>query len=1200
MVSKILVWASPALLLPIPMLFNSCGEPMSTFKPVSVTAMLTDDVSINEPANLSVTQRDVVLKGQCSNGINVSVEGDILKPENIPCVNRQYSFSLQLTAGDGNKTVVVKQKDASNRTTMMSRTFILDSTPPTLSLVTPTEGQAVQANAIVQGTCENGLEVTFKEGTKSYSMNCLNGMLAATVALSSADGPVNLVVSQTDAAGNRVQRSVTLNKDTVAPTVSITSPRSNASVTSLVAVSGACESNINVEISGTGVLAPVTQPCTANAYSASVPLTSSAGAKQIQVRQVDPAGNAGSAVVSVQKQAAAAIAIAVNAPAANTPFRTSLTVSGTCENGLAIALSGNGWASPASTTCTNGTFSVLVNFTTGDGSKNLILTQTNSDGQSGVASRTFIRDTTAPTLTIASPAAQSVFKSSLNLVGSCETGLAVQIDGTGVSAPISANCTNGAFSSSVNFSTPEGNKSIQVSQTDLAGNTTSVSRIFVKDSVAPIVTIASPATNTSDENGLMITGSCEGTFVVTAEGTGAASPVSKACASGNYSLNVVFSAGEGVKEIQVSQTDAAGNTGAVTRSFRRTAVVIDGPALYAQYCASCHGNLNQSAKLGRTASQISAAIQSIPQMQTLSPLTTAQRAAIAAALDVPVDTPPYACNSPNDLVGNLAQSHARRISSRQLQLTLIDLFGRFLGTTTSTTIVNTAWSASSIPRDTAPRYKRWDNSISSTHAQGYFSLADLVSKSVTSSTHYSNFFTAAINLNKGACTTLNTGTPSVDCQKQLIRNLGLRFLRRPLSEVANADEVEDYRREFTSGSTGATAVGNLVFRMLLAPHFLMHLENNESTYQSTPNVLTLSSYSIANRLSYAFWNMPPDETLLNMAQTSNLSQDAAFNTALTHVMGKSANFQDSAKEFFNEWLKLDEVPRFQTTASPAFTLFAGNANYSSTMRTEIINEAEELGAYIATSGGTFKDIFTTEVSFARGELMKVYGVTQAAPTLVTPANAVRLPAGQNPGILTRLAFTATSSTGNKNPVLRGARARRDILCMKTDPPPPTLPADALHPPPYDVNLTARERYTVKTSPASCISCHAGMNPLGFALSNYNGLGRFELTEPAFNADGTYASRQLNIDATADLGQVFGGNAFAQSPAQFTALISERREAKTCFTQEYAKYFLNREPTESEGCRLNKMYTHIIQSKSLNEFMRSLALDPDFRLRKWAP
>lgn len=539
----------------------------------------------------------------------------------------------------------------------------------------------------------------------------------------------------------------------------------------------------------------------------------------------------------------------------------------------------------------------------------------------------------------------------------------------------------------------------------------------------------------------------------------------------------------------------------------------------------------------------------------------------------------------------VSETHAARLTRRQIERTLVDVLSRFLEPSAAREIVTSSLQTASIPGE-APRYKRWDNDFSSAHAQALFAVADSVAKSVSSPSRYPAFVNTAVRLDPGACSSFDEATPSVDCRKQLIRNVGSRFLRHTLSDA----EVDSYLQEYASVDA-QEAFGNLIFRMILAPNSLFRLEANETPAGDAPDVLVLSSSSIANRLSYTFWNAPPDERLLELARTTDLASDESFIAALDHVLGK-IDFEDSTQEFFGDWLRLEKVPHFESPdSSRGFATYAGDVAYDDALRDEMLDEVRELGTFVSTSGGNLRDLFTTEVSFARDEnMMKVYGVEEPAPATVTPDNAVALPPGTHPGILTRAALLVSSS-GAKNPVKRAIRIRQDVLCLPTPPPPADLPTDAFAAPPFDVDRTARDRYEQKTSVQPCGGCHAAINPPGYALSNYSGLGKFETTEPAFNEDGTYAGKDLPVDANVDLSALLGQGAKASNPSEFMSLLAERTETQKCFATAYAEYFLSRAIVDNDGCRVNRVYNALRGGKPLKDVMRSLALDPEFRIRR---
>lgn len=615
--------------------------------------MLTEGVNIGitEPEKDSVSTGEIRLAGRCTSGLKVAISGDLKDALQIDCIKGIFSAPVTLSATDGAKNIRVSQKDNEGNTAADSRNFIRDTIAPALQLLTPASSPvSVGSSVIVQGLCESGIDVKVSGLATAYSLPCANGTFANTLPLTSQDGNLTLDLTQADAAGNQTKLSLHLMKDTVAPIVKISSPAPNAAVGSVAAVIGTCESGLSVELSGSGLSSSVSGPCSNGTYNIQAIFTSGLGSKSITATQTDPSGNQGSATRAFNRTVNGP-AIAISSPANNTFFRDTLVVRGSCQTGLAIQLSGSGWQSPASTTCNSGSFQVTVTFTSGDGGKTLILSQTDSQNVTGATSATYIRDTTAPATTIASPTAGSASQTGVKLVGACETNLNVVISGSGVSSSSTVACANGTYSAPITFSTGDGSKAITVSQTDAAGNSTSVSRSFTRDTVAPSVSISSPAANTSAPTGLTLSGTCETGLNVVVGGAGVSAPVTQSCTKGAFSADIVFTAVDGVKTVQVSQTDPAGNTGVSTRDFRRAADIpsLDGAQLYTQNCSICHGPLDSSAKRGRTASQITGAIGSISQMASLSNLTASQITAIAEALSIaPTPTPAPSLPGSND------------------------------------------------------------------------------------------------------------------------------------------------------------------------------------------------------------------------------------------------------------------------------------------------------------------------------------------------------------------------------------------------------------------------------------------------------------------------------------------------------------------------------------------------------------------------
>ncbi len=521
------------------------------------------NITITAPAANTVTRSTIALQGACTNGLVVNIGGAISAPSTATCTNSQYSAIITLNSGDGVKNVTVAQTDALGNSGSANRNFVLDATAPVLTFTAPNAGTVAQSGVTVTGTCETGLQVSLSGGITATTTGCNNGQFSSPVTFSSGDGTKNVIASQTDAAGNTGRASRDFIRDTTAPAITIASPAAGTATRSTISLTGSCTDGLGINLSGD--ISPSMAVCLGGSWSAQVTLLPPDGAKNVIASQTDAAGNTGSASRSFNLITTAP-SIRITAPAANTATRTNLTVSGTCVSGLQVSLTG---AITATTTgCNNGQFASPVTFSTGDGTKNVIAAQTDTAGNVGSDNRNFILDTTAPLVRFSTPAAGTPVGAQVAVTGTCETGLPVQLSGTGLGTAGPVSCTGGQFNANITLSAGDGSKNIVASQTDAAGNSGSDNRSFNKDTTAPVIRIATPAANAITTGGLTLTGSCETGLTITIAGTGlSGGPRTANCQNSQFSQVLELASPDGSKNITVAQTDAAGNTGSDNRNF---------------------------------------------------------------------------------------------------------------------------------------------------------------------------------------------------------------------------------------------------------------------------------------------------------------------------------------------------------------------------------------------------------------------------------------------------------------------------------------------------------------------------------------------------------------------------------------------------------------------------------------------------------
>jgi hypothetical protein len=525
------------------------------------------------PAINTSAQNGVIIEGSCEAGLTVNLSGaGLASPSTTTCVSGTFSQAIVFTSGDGTKTITVSQTDAAGNTGSASRNFVRDNVAPVLAFTLPAANTSAQTGVTITGTCEAGLTVNLSgAGLASPSTTtCASGTFSQAITFTTGDGTKAITVSQTDAAGNTGSASRNFLKDTTAPVLAFSLPAANTEAKTGVTITGTCENGLTVDLSGSGLASPSTTTCLGGSFSQAIVFAGADGTKTITISQTDLAGNTGTDSRDFIKDTTAPV-LAFTLPSAGASAKTGVTITGSCETGLTVNLSGAGLASPSTTTCVSGSFSQAITFTTGDGPKDITLSQTDPAGNTGTASRSFVRDNVAPVLAFTLPAANTSAQTGVTITGTCEAGLTVNLSGAGLASPSTTTCASGTFSQAITFTTGDGAKAITISQTDEAGNTGTASRNFVKDTVAPVLAFSLPAANTVAQTGVTITGSCEAGLTVNLSGSGLASPSTTTCASGSFSQAITFTSGDGTKTITVSQTDAAGNTGSASRNFVKDA-----------------------------------------------------------------------------------------------------------------------------------------------------------------------------------------------------------------------------------------------------------------------------------------------------------------------------------------------------------------------------------------------------------------------------------------------------------------------------------------------------------------------------------------------------------------------------------------------------------------------------------------------------
>jgi|GEM_PF-2069856 hypothetical protein len=451
-----------------------------------------------------------------------------------------------------------------------------------------------------------------------------------------------------------------------------------------------------------------------------------------------------------------------------------------------------------------------------------------------------------------------------------------------------------------------------------------------------------------------------------------------------------------------------------------------------------------------------------------------------------------------------------------------------------------------------------------------------------------------------------------------------KFARLALRKKINDEDRLFFKNVASDFTVLREQVPGLIQAALLHPRFLMMVEIDSIPVQGRPGLFRLNDYEIAQRLGYYLLGSSPlasrdcagtraemlDDAERGVFTASETSRRAAFqkylaapgptyscNAAngplrnpisgdpnLSHNYGVLSHFQKNYINFYREWLNPNPVPFISEDAvtqkflkdlepfSPGFqTLHHGVYN---SIRDETYNF---VGRMTFDANGTYSDLLLNNSYWMNGTMVEYLTGFSPAANYVTRIQ--NLPG--RAGLLTRAQFLYTGNA-DSHPINRGVFIRRRLLCDQLpSPSPDALPDRAITTPDANTNLTTRQRYEQKTSQRSCQGCHNLINPLGFALENFDSFGRDRTgrSEPVYttakNADGSTSAQVANrLPINARVNNVYiGANenvAAIDGAVEMSQMLASSGKSQMCFARQLFRHTMGRFETSQDGCLLQYM------------------------------
>ncbi|MXX07874.1 MAG: DUF1592 domain-containing protein [Gammaproteobacteria bacterium] len=319
------------------------------------------------------------------------------------------------------------------------------------------------------------------------------------------------------------------------------------------------------------------------------------------------------------------------------------------------------------------------------------------------------------------------------------------------------------------------------------------------------------------------------------------------------------------------------------------------------------------------------------------------------------------------------------------------------------------------------------------------------------------------------------------CAELFLRETGRLLYRQNLEDVRLAElvDIAGYAAEQTEDFHAGLALA--LESILISPEFIFIVDRAEPD-PDRPGSERLDAWSLASRLSFFLWNGPPDDALLNAAESGELHTEAGLSATVERMLS-SVRLEAGMRAFFDDMLGFDE---FGSLAKDpiVYPMVTG-----STLQDAREQTLRTIVDHLLHQESDYRDLFTTRKTFMSPSLAVVYGIP--AGNGWTPhefeADSPRI------GLLTQVSFLAANSHAvRSSPTLRGQALRERFLCQVVPPPPPNVDFSLLEE--AEHAATARERLDVHNTNPACAGCHLITDPIGLALENFDGAGRFRETE----------------------------------------------------------------------------------------------------------
>jgi Protein of unknown function (DUF1592)/Protein of unknown function (DUF1588)/Protein of unknown function (DUF1585)/Protein of unknown function (DUF1595) len=369
-----------------------------------------------------------------------------------------------------------------------------------------------------------------------------------------------------------------------------------------------------------------------------------------------------------------------------------------------------------------------------------------------------------------------------------------------------------------------------------------------------------------------------------------------------------------------------------------------------------------------------------------------------------------------------------------------------------------------------------------------------------------------------------TAAKEAPCAMEILSAVARRAFRRPATESDVEAPMAFYNQARKNGGDFNAGIRAGLARILASPSFVFRSERDASS-QAVGATHRITDLELASRLSFFLWSSIPDDELLNLAIAQRLHEPAVLEAQVRRMVADERS-ESLMTEFTGQWLQLRNLNK----VVPDLLLFP---DFDDNLRQAFRKETELFFTSIVRDNRSALNLLDADYTFLNERLARHYGITGVYGTRF---RRVTLTDPNRRGLLGQGSILSLTSVATRtSPIIRGKFVIANFLNTPPLPPPPNVPqleASA----PKDRPSTVREQLELHRSNPVCASCHRNIDPIGFALENFNAVGQWQnTTREGLKID----SAGVLVDGTPIDGPVQLRKALLARPDVFVGTLTEK-------------------------------------------------------------